>query len=133
MKPIRVLVTDDDHDYADGMAELIESEGYKAFVAYSGQQALEIMETEKIDVVFLDVKMPGMDGIETFKAIRKQKPKTRIAMMTGYNDESLKESGLDSKSTDILRKPINMEDLIAAIESGGLEKLILIVNDNTDF
>ncbi len=133
MKPIRVLVTDDDHDYADGMAELIESEGYKAFVAYSGQQALETLETEEIDVIFLDVKMPDMDGIETFKAIRERKPETRIAMMTGYNDESLKESGLDSKSTDILRKPINMEDLIAAIESGGLEKLILIVNDNTDF
>ncbi len=133
MNPIRVLVTDDDHDYADGMAELIESEGYKAFVAYSGQQALEILETEEIDVIFLDVKMPDMDGIETFNAIREQKPETRIAMMTGYNDESLKKSGLDSKSTDILRKPINMEDLIAAIESGGLEKLILIVNDNTDF
>ncbi len=129
----KILIVDDDRDFADGIAEIIDEEGYESFLAYSGQEALQVIQKHDIDVVFLDIRMPQMDGVEAVKEIRKLKPDIRVAMLTGYYDQDMREAALDNGASDVLHKPIDVDDLLSFIEANGLEEVILLVDDDEDF
>lgn len=129
----QILIVDDDRDFADSIADVLEEKGYKTLIAYSGQEAIETIKQRKIDMVFLDIRMPGMNGVETVKALRKLKPDTRVAMMTAYSDQQLFTEAMNNGAVGVLQKPIDMEKLIATIDSSNLEKLVLLVDDDPDF
>jgi len=86
---MRVLLVDDSKDILDLVGFIIEKQGCEVVCASSGQQALEIIDNKKFDLIFLDVKMPEMDGIETLKAIRQRGYSTPVVILTAFGDENI--------------------------------------------
>ncbi|MFZ1090736.1 MAG: response regulator, partial [Xanthobacteraceae bacterium] len=85
----RILVVDDDKDHAESIADLLNWSGYGVEAAHSGEDALELFARRPFDLTILDVKLPGINGVETFFRLRKTKPGAQVIMMTGLNLEQL--------------------------------------------
>lgn len=81
----RLLVVDDDVDFADSVADLLRSEGHMVTVAYSGDAAVKLAREQSFDLVLLDMQMPGLDGVRSLRAILGVRPSARVVMMTGYS------------------------------------------------
>lgn len=133
MKQRRILIVDDDLDFAESIAEILEMNGHKTLLAHSGEAALDILARHVVDMVFMDIRMPGMNGIETFARARKIKPGIKVAMMTGYSDADLTAAAMDDGAMDVLSKPINVKDLVLTIERSELDDIILLLDDDKDF
>ncbi len=133
MKPKRILIVDDDRDFAESMAENIELEEHHSFVANSGQSALEIISQNNFDLVFMGIRMPTMNGIDTFKEALKLKPDIRVAMMTGYSDKVFIDAAIEIGAIRVLSKPVNIADLISVIAENDSRKTVLLVDDDVDF
>ena len=84
---IRVLLVDDEPDFIEPMSYWLGSKGYAVSVARNGERAIQIIKEETPHIVFLDIKMPGIDGIETLKRIREFNQNIPIVMLTAYADE----------------------------------------------
>ncbi|MCH7694990.1 MAG: response regulator [Proteobacteria bacterium] len=133
MKKRYILIVDDDRDFAEGIAEILELSGHKTLVVHSGKAALEILAQHEFDMVFMDIRMPGINGVETFARARQLKPHIKVAMMTGYSDSELTEAALNNGAVDVLSKPVNIKDLVSTIEKAGLDDIILLLDDDKDF
>lgn len=131
-KPLKVLVLDDDVDLADALAELLEMEGHDVTVVHNGMSAVEAFTQNDFDVGFFDVKMPGMNGVESFLEIKKIKPDAKIFMMTGYSMEQLLEQALENGALGIMRKPFDPDELIAKL-NGIKEGLIVVADADPNF
>ena len=121
----KVLVVDDEKNIREALEEFLTSEGHEVALAEDGQKGLSKYETEDYDSVFLDVQMPGIDGIETLHRMKQLKPQTKIIIMTGMPDETTFDRAL-SVSSDIvhgfLAKPFKPEDIRKCLQivlSGG--------------
>ncbi|MCF8068027.1 MAG: response regulator [Desulfobacterales bacterium] len=125
MAPVNLLIIDDEKDFAETLAERLEKRGYIISCAFNGREALKIIEKHKeIEVVILDIKMPGMDGIETLKGIRKINPLVEIILLTGHSTVKTAVEGLKHGAFDYLLKPIEFDDLLSRInDAASKEKL----------
>lgn len=131
-RPLRVFIVDDDQDFAESLAILLQGEGHEVDVAFSGKAAIEKFREHDFDIAFMDVTLPGMNGVESLLEIRKFKPAARVVMMSGYTVEELLEQAVTSGALGVLRKPLDLEEvlrLLDEIKPGG----ILIVDDDADF
>ena len=118
--PTKVLVVDDEIDFVEMLSLRLEEEGEKVTPAYSGKECLETMENKEIDVVILDIKMPGMDGIETLREIKKRFPLVEVIMLTGHGTIETAVEGMKLGAFDYLLKPADFDDLTAKL--GGARK-----------
>ena len=82
--PTRVLLVDDEKDFVEMLSLRLKEVEEKVTVAYSGKECLETLKNKEIDVVILDIKMPGMDGMETLREIKKRFPLVEVIMLTGH-------------------------------------------------
>jgi len=112
MKEFHVLVVDDEQEFRELTVKRLEKRGLKVEGAESGQRALEILEHSRTDVVLLDVKMPGMDGIETLRQIRILKPLVEVVLLTGHASVDSGIEGMKLGAFDYLMKPIELEPLL---------------------
>jgi DNA-binding NtrC family response regulator len=112
MREFAVLVVDDEKEFRDITVKRLEKRGLKARGAESGEKALEILEHDDIDVVLLDVKMPGIDGIETLRRIRSLKPLVEVVLLTGHASVDSGIEGMKFGAFDYLMKPIELEPLM---------------------
>jgi len=112
-----ILVVDDNKDFADVFCDMLKSNNYKAESCYSGSQALEIVKTSQIDIMFVDIRMPEMDGIETLKGVKKIKPETIVIMMTGYSVDELVHRAIEENASDIIYKPFEIDKVLSLIQS----------------
>ena len=127
----RVLVVDDDISFAESLTDILTEKGYIAVAVNSGEEALEKIKERFFDVVLMDVKMPVMDGMQTFKEIKKLSRSTTVIMMTAYSMDDLVHDALKEGAYGVLRKPLDMEQVIRRIEiskAGG--SLTMIVDDD---
>ena len=132
MQPIRVFIVDDDKDFAESLSIALEGSGCDVELAYSGEEAIKIFEEKDFDIAFMDVKLPGKNGVESFMEIKKIKPDIKVVMMTGYSVAQLLDQALENGAWGVLTKPINMKKLLGMLERIG-GKGILIVDDDPDF
>ena len=95
-RKLRIFIVDDDRDFADSVAEILQLEGHEVAVADSGERALEMFGGGNFDITFMDVRMPGMNGVESFLAIRKSRADDKVVMMTGYSVEELLTEAVDN-------------------------------------
>ena len=116
MEKMKMMLVDDEERFLSTTKKLLSKKGHDVFTAISGSEALEKLRTQNIHVVILDVKMPGMDGIETLKAIKRKFPMVEVIMLTGHGTVESAVEGLKSGATDYLTKPTDVNDLIAKAE-----------------
>lgn len=116
MKNIRLLLVDDEVDFRRTLAKRLTKRGIIPEQAGSGEECLSILEKNPMDVVVLDVKMPGMNGIEVLDHIKKKHPKTEVILLTGQATTQDGVEGIKSGAFDYLSKPIELEHLLGKIQ-----------------
>lgn len=112
MGKMKIMLVDDEERYLQTTQKLIEKRGVETITAVSGAQALEILESKIVHVVILDVKMPGMDGNETLKAIKARHPLVEVIMLTGHATLDSAIDGLKSGANDYLVKPADIDEIM---------------------
>ena len=121
--PINILIVDDERDFVEVLSLRLTDAGHRIRTAYSGQEALAVLaETEPealpdVDVIILDIKMPGMDGIETLKQIKTRYPVIEVILLTGHGAVDTAVKGLKSGAFDYLLKPADFDELTAKLEA----------------
>ena len=112
METIKIMLVDDEERFLATTEKLLTKKGVDVTTAASGAKALEILQNKHIQVVILDVKMPGMDGNETLKEIKRQFPLVEVIMLTGHATVESAIDGLKSGATDYLMKPTDIDELM---------------------
>ena len=112
---IKVLLVDDEKDFIDSLAERLQLRDFDVTTALNGIDALSLIQKNEFDVIVLDVKMPGKDGIETLKEIKKTTQLSQIIMLTGNATVESAIQGMKLGAYDYIMKPTVTEDLIALI------------------
>jgi DNA-binding NtrC family response regulator len=114
---LRLLLVDDEERFLAVTRILLEKRGLQGIrTAANGADALRILQEERIDVVVLDVKMPGMDGVEVLRRIKQEYPLAEVIMLTGHASVESAVEGLKLGAFDYVMKPIDMPDLQAKVE-----------------
>jgi two-component system response regulator HydG len=129
---LNIFIVDDDIDFGESLAEVFEIEGHSCELATTGEEAVDRFLKHDFDITFMDVQLPGKNGVESFLEIHKTKPDARVIMMTGYSVEQLLDQAINSGAWGILHKPLNIEkalQMIAQISPSG----VLIADDDPDF
>lgn len=122
MKGSRILLVDDETVFTDNMTRLLTARGYSVTAADSGAVALEVLEENDFDVIVLDLKMPGMDGIATLKEIRKLGLFTQTLVLTGHGSIDTALEAVKLGACDYLTKPCEIDELVAKIEEAWEKK-----------
>ncbi len=115
-RSVRVLVVDDERDFATALGERLTWRGYEAVTAFSGSQALSELG-RGFDVVVLDLRMPEMDGLETLAKIRDLDPHVQVVVLTGHGSVSSGIEGMRGGAADFLQKPASIDELCMAIDA----------------
>lgn len=116
MAPPRVLVVDDEEDFLETLVNRLRKRGLEAQGALSGPRALELLENGVFDVAVLDVRMPGMDGIELLKEIKDRWPFLEVIMLTGHGSVESGIQGMRLGAFDYVMKPSDLENLLEKIQ-----------------
>jgi DNA-binding NtrC family response regulator len=133
-KKLRILVVDDNPEFCQNLADILETEGCEVATAYDGFKALESVKQNGFDLVFIDIKMPVMNGVETFKKMKEIAPGTPVIMMSAYAVEDLIKEALQEQAFGFLKKPVDFEKLYKLIEQATAKGgLILVVDDDHEF
>jgi CheY-like chemotaxis protein len=117
-KKKRVLVVDDEEEIRDAFSLTIARAGYEVETAASGQEAVEKVIAAPCDLVLLDLKIPGMDGVEALRALRARSKRLRVYVVTAYYEEflaRLKHARTEGMEFELLRKPIDAAQLNAVL------------------
>ena len=112
----RILLVDDEFVFTTNMSKLLENRGYRVTAVNSGDSAIKCLEENDFDVVVLDLKMPGMDGITTLKEIKKLGLFTETLILTGHGSIDTALDAVRLGAYDYLTKPCESDDLVAKIE-----------------
>jgi len=119
-----ILLVDDEEGFVQTMSKRLVKREMDVFKAYDGQGAVDILSKNTlIDVVVLDVKMPGMDGIETLKAIKRDYPLVEVIMLTGHATVESAIDGMKMGAFDYLMKPCDIDQLLKKISEAKRKKL----------
>ncbi len=122
---LKILVVDDDVDNACSLGELLEMEGHHVKVVHSGEDALKAAHEDDFNISFMDVVLPGMNGVESFLQIRRVRPMARVYMMTGYSVEQLLTQALDGGALGVLEKPFDPESILSLTAKIGPAGLVV--------
>jgi len=124
---IRVLVVDDDHDVCDYLVMLLEREGYEATALTNPHDAAETLKQGAYHLVILDLMMPGMDGTEVLKEIRRIDDDVAVIIFTGYPSMDTAITSLQHQASDYLKKPFRVEEFRDAVQRA-LERKGLVLD-----
>jgi two-component system response regulator HydG len=113
---LKILVLDDHVEVAESLGEILELIGHEVTLVHSGLDAVRAFLGRHFDFGLFDVKMPGMNGVESFLEIKRQRPDARIVMMSGYADDGLIEKAIESGALGLLKKPFEPDDLISKLD-----------------
>jgi two-component system response regulator CpxR len=120
--PLRLLLVDDEKEFVQTLSERLKLRKFPSEIAYNGQQALNITDQEDTEVMILDLKMPGIDGFEVLKKIKKTKPNIEVIILTGHGSEKDKKTCMELGAFAYLQKPADI-DLITSTMRKAYEKI----------
>ncbi|MCK4449948.1 MAG: response regulator, partial [Anaerolineae bacterium] len=112
---VSILIVDDDAGMCETLFDIMEDKGYRTVIALDGYEAIQKVKEMDFDVILLDIKMPGMDGVETFKQIKGIQPDAAVVMMTAYAVEDLIKDALFEGAYGVLYKPFDIEEVIQLV------------------
>ena len=107
----KILLVDDEKEFVLTLSERLETRNVGSAVAYDGAEALSIMETDAPDVMVLDLKMPGIDGLEVLRRVKREKPSTEVIILTGHGSEQEQRRAMELGAFAYLEKPVNIDVL----------------------
>ena len=117
-----VLLVDDETEFLETLVKRLRKRNLEVRGAGSGEEALKCLEAEPIDVVVLDVKMPGMDGIDTLREIKNRHPLVEVIMLTGHASMEVAIQGMELGAFDYLMKPMNIDELLYKLQDAYKKK-----------
>lgn len=117
MKDARILLVDDEVVFANNMSKLLSRRGYQVKAVNSGDEALQALMDNAFDVMVLDLKMPGIDGIATIREMKKFGFLTEVLILTGHGSIDLALEALQMGAYDFVTKPCGIEEIISKIEA----------------
>jgi len=123
MAAMQLLLVDDEEVFLSMMKARLVARGIAAWTASNGPAAIELLAAHAIDVVVLDVKMPGMDGIDVLKHIRRHHPQVEVILLSGHASVESAVEGLKLGACDYLVKPCNLSELLNKAEAAFAHKL----------
>ena len=116
MKEIKVLLVDDEEDFVKSLSERIKMRDLDSDVALNGEEALKLVGDDVPDVMVLDLKMPGIDGMEVLRRIKKAYPQVQVIMLTGHGSEKDEKEARRLGAFEYLEKPTSIDTLIKYIK-----------------
>ncbi len=122
LEEVSVLLVDDEVEFVDTLAKRMKKRKLKTSSVNSGEDALEFLDRHPTDVVILDVKMPGIDGIQTLREIKQQYPLVEVIMLTGHANVEVAIQGMEIGAFDYLMKPMAIDDLVYKIQDAYKKK-----------
>ncbi len=117
MTAAKLLIIDDDRDFAEGLAEALELHGYQVGIAFTGEEGVEAVEKDDFDTILIDIGLPGLNGVESLLKIRQVDPKARCFLLTGHSADHIAKQGIEAGATEILTKPIDPEDMLRRLSN----------------
>ena len=120
--PTRILLVDDEKDFIEMLSMRLEEAGEKVTAAYDGRECLAKLGQQEIDVVILDIKMPGMDGIQVLREIKNHHPLVEVILLTGHGTTDTAVEGMKLGAFDYLLKPADFADLTTKVEGARKKK-----------
>ncbi len=124
MEPFSVLFVDDEVDFLETLLKRMKKRQLNAVGVNSGEDALAYLKEHDVDIVVLDVRMPGMDGIEALRKIKKINPLLEVIMLTGHACLEIAREGMEVGAFDYLMKPINIDELLYKLQDAFKKKSI---------
>lgn len=118
----KIMLVDDEKDFVEMLSLRLKENEENVITAYNGQECLDTLEKTPVDVIILDVKMPGMDGIETLKKIKKQHPLVEVIMLTGHGTIQSAVEGMKLGAFDFLLKPADFKELTEKLDRARARK-----------
>ena len=132
-KNFTILLTDDNREFTQNLSDILELKGYSVLTASDGFETLDIIKAAPVDLLLMDIKMPVMNGVETFKKIKKINPDLPVIMLTAFALEELIQESLHEGAFACLKKPLDFDELFATIEHAVSKgSMILVVDDDED-
>ncbi len=126
---MKLLLIDDERDFIETMEKRFKFRKIDVTAAGSGAQALEILGREEFDVAILDVRMPGMDGLDTLKEIKKRHPLMEVIMLTGHGSVESGARGMSLGAYDYVLKPVDFSVLLDKVEMAYERKLLNVAKN----
>jgi len=130
---LRILVVDDDRSMAKTLVDIFRVKGHEAEAAHSGPEALGRVKRERFDCVLSDIKMPDVDGVALYRAIKAVRSDMPVVLMTAYSTDRLVKEGLEEGAIACLTKPLDINLLLCFFSSLRKERSIVIVDDDPGF
>lgn len=126
----KLLIVDDDVNFGNTLSKVLAKKGYETTTAKDGFRALELMKENELDTVLMDIKMPAMNGVETYKKIKEIRPSTIVIMMSAFSVADLIREAVKEGVYAVIRKPFDIETIINMIEKAKSGVLLAIVDDD---
>ncbi|MBU0987612.1 MAG: response regulator [Proteobacteria bacterium] len=123
MKEIKVLLVDDEEDFVKTLSERIQMRDLGSDIALNGEEALKLVDTQVPDVMVLDLKMPGIDGMEVLRRVKKAYPQVQVIMLTGHGSEKDEKTARRLGVYEYLQKPVEIETLVKYIKRAYKSKI----------
>ncbi len=130
---LSVLIVDDDPNIGDTLVDIIDASGYEADFVTSGKDALSLITEKNYDAILMDIRMPGMNGVETLKCIKQYSPMTSIVMITAFAEDKLVEQARIEGALQVLPKPLDLKKIIHFLGKMCRLKTLLVVDDDVKF
>ena len=119
---ILILVVDEQFTDREALKKILEDRGYRVATASDGAEAIKMVKSRHYDIIFLDVRLPDMNGVETFEQVKKIDPQATVIMMTGCAEEDLVKRAVSAGAYTCLYKPFDIEKVITLVETVAREK-----------
>ena len=129
---LRILVVDDNEDFCRNVTDILELHNYEVVSAYDGLKGLELIKENGFGLVLMDIKMPVMDGVETYRKVKEIAPATPVIMVTAYTVDELIHEALREGAFGSLKKPLDFDELLSLIARATAANgaMILVVDDD---
>jgi DNA-binding NtrC family response regulator len=123
MKKIKLLLVDDEKEFVTSLAERIKMREMGSDIALNGEEALQIVSDQVPDVMVLDLKMPGIDGMEVLRRVKKAYPDVQVIILTGHGSEKDEKDARRLGAFDYLQKPVDIDKLVQYIKRAYKNKI----------
>lgn len=128
----KVLLVDDEEEFTETLAERMRTRGMEVSTTNSGANALQLVDAEDYDVVVLDLKMPGIDGLEALKRIKRRRPDIQVVLLTGHATVEKGVEAIKQGALEFLEKPVDLASLTAAIHKAKATKMVLVEKETEE-